>query len=99
MDYLAFVNALGVALAAGAGWYLRGRRASELPQVIREVVTVVASNGADKVYVRFTRADGQVKVKKFRSVDIDLKMEFEGRLYEAAEWTDDGHVFREVVSG
>lgn len=68
----------------------------EIVSMFEPVPTV--GPGPDKVYVRFNYLDGHVEVKKFKSTDLDLEMSWRGRKFIADEWTQDGHVYKEVVN-
>lgn len=58
-----------------------------------------AGPGENKCYARFHFADGRVEVKKLLSADLDPYLQWKGRNFEIAEWTEDGQVYREVVNG
>jgi hypothetical protein len=99
MDFL--VDA-ALFILGGAGGYLAGyvRRPlvavqTAVPQVVERVIA--QAFGRDGVYVRFTRADGSVRVRKFRPADLGPEIEFCGVTYAAGEWTSDGHVYNEIV--
>lgn len=61
-------------------------------------ITPTVGPGPDRVYVRFNFADGRIEVRKFKATDLDLTLSWKDRLFEAGEWTPDGHIYREVVA-
>ena len=66
--------------------------------VLQDALSVVPTpRTRDYDYVRFTYADGRVRVKKFPVSEIYELMVFEGRRFKPYEWTPDGHVYREVM--
>lgn len=99
-SFIDLLEVLGAFVAGGgAGWLIRRLRSTPEPVQVPSEALLSPGPGGNKCYVRFTFADGRVDVKKMRSVDIDPVMIRRGRLFDAAEWTEDGHVFRERVSG
>jgi UDP-2,3-diacylglucosamine pyrophosphatase LpxH len=96
MDYL--VDVALFLLGGGAG-YLSGRLRRPAQEIVEVTRTIAQAFGRDGVYVRFTRANGSVTVRKFLPIDLDEVIEFRGVIYAAGEYTPDGHVYNEVVSG
>lgn len=91
MDLLVWLGLLG--LGCLSGWVLRGF----FPAT--EVVdrSLAAAPGVAGIYLRFTYTDGRVEVRKF--LEAPPTAEWKGRSFARGEWTPDGYIYNEVVSG
>jgi hypothetical protein len=74
------------------GWYAK-------PPVLVLTPSVSPGRSSGGVYVRFTRQDGSVEVKKIAAKDLLPYLNWKGCAYQAGEKTPDGHIYNEVVSG
>lgn len=92
MDYLDFLIA---AVGAALGYFLRPRHKVIVNS--KSWPSLVSTDSGD-TYVRFLYLDGRVRTKKVRASTLDLTVEFDGRVFEAGKWTEDGHEFQEVSS-
>lgn len=93
MDLLVGFGIFSVGVSVG--WFVRGLVVH--PVVITK--TAVPTPGPDGCYARFHFADARVEVRKFRATDLNPTMEWRGRQFQAGEWTADGQVYHEVLSG
>lgn len=85
-------------VTAGVVFWL-GRRSRPAQAVEPPSEQIRTVNGPEGAYVRFTYADGRVAVRKLRLQDHDAEIKFDGRVFRAGDWTEDGHVYRERVNG
>ena len=68
-----------------------------LPSLQPKLIPVVTGIGPEKVYIRFHFNDGRIEVKKFLATALSLQLNYRDRLFEAGSWTEDGHIYNEVV--